>query len=106
MALGYIKLKSRSRKIARAHTRQLQSGRDKVRQIGAKVFIRRGHDEYGAGYVAWACTMSNPNSGVRTDINRLGPKRDKSCSASVWGKTPTAAYKKALIALGKKKELR
>jgi hypothetical protein len=109
---GYISIRKRSSKIARANRRSAMGpgGSAKVRKLGVKVYVQRGNsptsNSYGGGYWAWACLAHHEKSGDRTRLDSLGAHRQRGCADSVFGKTPTAATKKALIALGKKKELR
>lgn len=108
--LGAITLRSRGAKIARQLEREEMQSRRKVRRLSVNVFTQRGDfvTDYGRkhGYWSWACTGKPAASGMRREIPGLAEKRRKTCGEDMWGKTPTAAVKRALVALGKKKELR
>ncbi len=109
---GYIRLRNRGAKIARRIDVEEQDphGRRKVRKVGFNVFVQRGDlvTDYGRkhGYWAWACTSKHVSSGISRSIPGLADKRRKTCGEEMWGRTPTAAVKRALVILGKKKELR
>jgi hypothetical protein len=108
---GYIRLKNRRSKVARAKDRAENSSGKRVRVVGVRVFVQRGlrptNYTDGAGYWAWACTSKSPRSGENAkDYSRLADHRRKACGEDAYGKTPTAAIKAALVKLGKKRELR
>lgn len=106
--LGAIHLKNRGRKIAR-HRDRFQNERAKV--VGIKVYVQRGRKptdtRSGEGYWAWACTSKHPASGSRTmAMTQLANRRRTACGEDAYGRTPTAAVKRALINLGRKRELK
>ena len=110
MSYGIIHLRSRARKVARAHHRATMKGSPRPRVVGVKVFVQRGlhptSTSEGGGYWAWACTMKPERSGERREAGSLAEHRRKACGEDAHGKTPTAAIKKALINLGRKRDLR
>jgi hypothetical protein len=104
---GYISVKSRSRKISR-HRNKFQNGRAK--SVHVRVFVQRGVNPSNTsdrpGYWAWACTAKSGRSGENRGSASLAVHRRKACGEDAYGRTPTAAVKKALINLGKKRELK
>jgi hypothetical protein len=109
---GYITLRNRRSKIARTRNRyDTVRGGERSRKLRVNVFVTRGRSptDYtsGEGYVAWACVSKHRDSGLRTsNTSWLAEKRGRGCGPEAIARTPTAVMKKALIALGKKKDLR
>ena len=110
MSYGIIHLRDRPRKMVRAQEREEQRGGRKSRRIGVNVFVQRGDKvtDYSRihGFWAWACTAKHPASGSTRDLPGLAEKRRKTCGEDSFGRTPTAALKGALVALGRKKEFK
>lgn len=104
---GAIHLKSRSRKISR-HRARFQNGRAK--SVHVRVFVQRGVNPSDTsdrpGYWAWACTAKRGASGLRREAGSLAEHRRKACGEDAYGRTPTAAVKKALVNLGRKRDLK
>lgn len=93
MAFGRVKHSKRkmsSRYYAREHTGKSQD----TRKIGVKVFIQRGSVPTNAsrnhGFFAHACFSGSY----------------KSCGPVIFGRTPTIAAKKALVALGRNRNVK
>lgn len=109
---GFISLKSRRSKVERAYwNAEGRPGGQKVKKLHVKVFIQRGrrptNTHGGGGYYAWACTAKPPRSGERhSNTSALANHRRAACGPDAYGKTPTAAVKAALVALGRKRDLR
>jgi hypothetical protein len=99
---GEVKLKKRGGKISRlVYHHNLPS-----RRVGIKVFVSR-YAADTAGYQAWACPASSGNRAIRASgesnaYQRIGGR----CGPYGYGRTPTRAIEKALIALGKSGALR
>jgi len=99
---GEVHLKRRGGKISRlVYNTNLPSKR-----IGIKVFVTRYHSDT-SGYQAWACPQSSKMRAARARggthaASRAGDR----CGPYGYGRTPTRAVEKALIALGKSGALR
>jgi hypothetical protein len=97
---GEVKLKKRGGKISRlVYHHNLPS-----RRVGIKVFVSR-YAADTAGYQAWACPSGSPSKGA-TASSKQYSRTGTRCGPYGYGRTPTRAIEKALIALGKSGALR
>ena len=99
---GAVTLRNRGAKRYRLLERGSRSARSSKRST-VEVFTARQLD--GRGYYAWACIVRRGGP-TKNETAHGFPAARRKCGPDGEGKTPTAAFKKALVALGRKKELK
>ena len=101
MTIGYITLKNRGEKIAKAWTRA-----ERVKTFSVRVFVQRAAGSPAARYCAWA-KVSGSKSGLgRKNFADRAAHAASRAGNDACGRTPTAAAKAALVALGRSKNLK